>query len=976
MFYGRTAEISAIDNLLTGAAAGRAGVVVVRGEAGIGKSALLTRAIERAAEFPLPPGAGRLTSPDYATGSDAAGNVRNRDVRTDTRSDREPRATELSPPPGAEHEQEPTPTGFRVLRATGTESESELPFAGLHLLLGRQRLDGLPEAQAEALRAALDTGAGLGNRFLVGAATLTLLADLAEQRPLLCLVDDAQWLDRASLDALLFAARRLDAERIALLVAVRDDHLPELRQLDATELTLAGLDADDAQAILAAQHRDLPAATAQWVVRESHGNPLALQVLPTVRLPEQMYASPYRRADAPHRIECAFAEQLARLPGSTRDLVLVASADGSGEAALIRAAAARFGATDDDLAAAEQAGLLATDGSRIQFRHPLIRTASYHEATPAHRRDVHRALAEALGATGHEPSPTRADDAGTPLTPNDVRRAWHLAAAATGPDEAAATALEHAACHARARGGLAEVVAAYERSAELSVHSADRCRRLAAAAQAAADAGELDRASDLAEGAVALLPDPVTLAGLVSLQAAIAREQDRPRIAYRTLSTAAASTVAHDPETAGYLLFQAAESAWSAGDLAAVTQTAEQAERLGLAAAERIRGLADLMTALNMEAGSQDRGVAALRALVRGVDPSRLADRAQVVHWHLLLGELSTARDLATALEADCRRDGALGVLARTLWLRARAEILLGHFSRATAAATEGLRLAVDTGYRVVEINQSTTLAHLAALRGEESACRELTAEPLARGIAPGTVHAETALALLDLGLGRPEATFDRLSTMLSGANRHGATASLPDLIEAAHRLDRPDDAREALAAYENWADHVGHAWARAIAYRCRALLTPAVAAAKYFEQALETHYTSSEYTFERARTELVYGEWLRREQRRTDARRHLRAALDTFEHLDTRPWADRARNELRATGETLTAKPDANLLNRLTPQELQTVQLAAEGLSNKDIGARLFLSPRTVGYHLSNAYPKLGITSRRELGRFRDLAQ
>ncbi|MFI6870815.1 AAA family ATPase [Nocardia sp. NPDC050406] len=931
MFYGRSAEIAAIESLLIEAAAGRAGIVVVRGEAGIGKSALLAQIAAKAT------------------------------------------AADGSP-------------GFRVLRASGTEAESELPFAGLHLLLGRQRLDGLPQAQAEALRAALDTGEGRGNRFLVGAATLTLLAELAEEQPLLCLVDDAQWLDRASLDALLFAIRRLDAERVAVVLAVRDDRLPELQQLDATELVLTGLDENDARALLDARHRDLPAATARWVVRESQGNPLALHILPTVRLPEQMYASPYRRTDAPHRIECAFAEQLAALPRTTRDLVLVAAADGSGEAAVIRAAAARFEATDDDLAAAEQAGLLTLDGARILFRHPLIRAAAYHDATPAHRREAHLALADALGATAPRTShphylpagwgAVAAPETASPVTLDEVRRAWHLAAAATGPDETAATALEHAACHARARGGLAEVVAAYERSAELSVEPSDRGRREAAAAQAAADAGNLDRAAELAQRALVTMPDAPVLAWLVALQAAIAREQDRPRVAYRTLTTAAAASAGSDPETAGYLLFQAAESAWSAGDLATVGQTAAQAERLGLPGAERIRALADLVGALNMEPGSQHRGVTALRTLVRDVAPDRFADRAQLVHWHLLLGEVATVRDLAAALEEDCRRDGALGVLGRALWLRARAEILLGHFSRATAAATEGLRLAADTGHRVVAINQATTLAHLAALRGDEATCRQLTAEPLARGIAPGTVHAETALAVLDLGLGRPEATFDRLSTMLSGANRHGATASLPDLIEAAHRIDRPDAARDALAAYENWAEHVGHAWARAIARRCRALLTPGAAAAQHFDAALETHYTSSEYAFDRARTELLYGEWLRREQRRADARRHLRAAVETFEHLDARPWADRARNELRATGETLAAKTDANPLNHLTPQELQTVQLAAEGLSNKEIGARLFLSPRTVGYHLSNAYPKLGITSRRELGRFDDLTR
>ncbi|UGT40289.1 AAA family ATPase [Nocardia yamanashiensis] len=1008
MFYGRTAEIAALDDLLTRVTTGRAGIAVLRGEAGIGKSALLTHTAETAAKFRIDSAAAETAGRDRPTGPPP--NV--------------DRTGSGGAAAGSWARRGPV-SGFRVLRVTGTEAESALPYAGLHLLFGKARreLDALPAAQADALRAALDSGAGVGNPFLVSAATLTLLADLAEAQPLLCLIDDAQWVDRASLDALLFAARRLDAEPIALIFAVRDDHLPELQQLDARELFLTGLATPDAETLLTTHHPDLTPATAHWIVRESHGNPLALQVLPTLQRSGDMYESPYHHSPTPTRIQRAFTDQIARLTPEVRDLLLIAAADSSGEAAVIRTAASLLThtreATDAGQVgaaelAAERAGLLRLEGDRILFRHPLIRAAAYQGASAAERRAAHRALAGAF-----------ADSC-------DDRRAWHLAAAATGADEAAAGALEQAAVCARGRGGLRETSAAYERAAVLSPAAADSSRRAGAAAQAAADAGDLDRAAALVESAIAALPqeyeqahsdsaqaaagresggadassvafatgsDPATLglpaesglfARLVSLRATIERDQDRPRTAYRSLTSAAVATAGTEPETASLLLFQAAESAWAAGDLDAVRRAAALTEQLELPRGERIAALVDLLDALNLEPGSQDRGAAAVRELLAGLSPNRLRERAQVVHWQLLLGDQHAARELAAALEDDCRRDGALGVLALTLWLRARIEILLGNLAQAEAAATEGLRLAGDIGQRNLHDRYAAALAHLAALRGEETACRELTSAPLAHGIAPASVHADAALGLLELGLGRPEAAFDRYLTMLASANRHGATASLPDLIEAAHRIGRTADARPALDSYTAWAERARHPWALAVAHRCHALLadgdspgwwpsgtgpdTAGTPAEQHFRAALELHYGTAEYTFERARTELLYGEWLRREQRRADARRHLRAAMESFERLDARPWAERARAELRATGETRTAAPAADVLTTLTPQELQSVQLAAEGLSNKDIAARLFLSPRTVGYHLSNAYPKLGISSRRELAAFRDL--
>ncbi|RDI54385.1 helix-turn-helix transcriptional regulator [Nocardia mexicana] len=897
MFYGRAQEVAELEELLNRAPGGRAATAVVRGEAGIGKSQLLDRAAATAAD-----------------------------------------------------------QGYRVLRVTGTEAESELAYAGLHLLLGRERerLDAVPEAQAEALRTALDTGAsGQANRFLVGAAVLALLADLADDRPLLCVIDDAQWLDRASLEALLFAARRLDAEPLVLLFAVRDDLLPELHELPGAQLALCGLEPDAAAALLGARHADLPAAVVQWTLRESKGNPLALQVLPSLQRTDQMYSSPFTSAKSstPHRIQRAFADRIAALPRSTQDFLLVTAADDTADPTVVLAAAAAIGAgrTDQDLA--EEAGLLRLQDGRITFGHPLIRAAAYDIAAPAQRRAAHGVLAAQL-------------DGG-----NADRRAWHLAAAATEPDEQVAAALDDTARRSHTRGGLAEATAAYRRAAELSPAPTDRCRRLAAAAAAAIDLGDLDHAGTLADQATALTTDPAMLAELTGVQAEVAREQDRPQAAYRSLGAAASFVATQNPAAAGQLLFQAADAAFAAGDLPAVEHTAERAEQWGLPGADRVRALAEFVAGTNPGLGDGSaRGITALRYLLDGLDPDRLRERATLAYRHLLIADFTTTRNLSAALADECRRRGAVGVLTRALWVQARAEFILGRFTSAAATATEGRRLAAETGQRIIHINQSATLAMVAAARGDESGCLALTAEPLARDVAPANIHAATALSLLDLGLGRPDAAVDRLTALLAGHNRHGAIAAIPDLVEAAHRTGRPDEARTAFDWYRTWSEHVDRPWSRALAHRCAALLADDDTAETHYATALELHHTIADFGFDRARTELLYGEWLRRVQRRADARSHLRVAAETFRQLGAAPWADRAEGELRATGETRATNSAGDVLNRLTPQELQTAQLAATGLSNKDIGAQLFLSPRTVGYHLSNAYPKLGITSRREL--------
>ncbi|OLT36057.1 hypothetical protein BJF79_31525 [Actinomadura sp. CNU-125] len=370
------------------------------------------------------------------------------------------------------------------------------------------------------------------------------------------------------------------------------------------------------------------------------------------------------------------------------------------------------------------------------------------------------------------------------------------------------------------------------------------------------------------------------------------------------------------------------------------------------------------------EAGSAD-GVAALRELLGGMSfcfgPR---DRVRAGLWFLMLGDLAGADEHMAGLERRFRDEGAIGLLPAVLMLRSRTLLLLGHHRDARTAAAEGLRIAADTGRHRIRVYLDTVLAELAAIEGDEERCAELTAEAQGRGVPPSNVHAAAARSLLDLGLGRHEEALRRLADVLAGPNRQGSIGSLPDLVEAAVRSGRPEDGRDAAAWFSEWAAQVRQPWIEAEALRCEALVGPDEKADETYTRALELHREGGT-PFGRARTELLYGEWLRRARRRNDARAVLRSALEGFERLGAVPWAERTRGELRAAGESLAdgGAPD-DLAALLTPQELQVVRMAATGLSNREIGAQLFLSPRTVGYHLYKAYPKLGVASRGELAR------
>lgn len=911
MLYGRGEEAARLEELLAQARQGHSAALVVRGEAGIGKSALLAHAAAT------------------ATGH-----------RT------------------------------RLLQATGVEAESELPFAGLHLLLHRvtDRIEDLPEPQARALRAALGLApSARADRFLIGLAVLTLLADLAEgEGSLVCLVDDAQWLDQASADALLFAARRLAAEGVVMLFAARDAHAPPFPAQGLPELRLTGLDDEAAGEFLAEHAGDLPAYVRDQIRSESGGNPLALRELPAAQREGHIPAYGYHLSALPShsRLLRTFADRISALPRATRSLLVVAAAEGTGDLTVTASAASRLGATVTDLEPAERKELLSLDGGRLTFRHPLIRAAAYQSAPVGDRMAAHRALADALPCVG-----------------NVDRRAWHLAAATTAPDEYVAGILEQTAEHARARGGYAAVAAACERAAQLSPDGTHRARRLALAASAAADAGQNERAAELALRAAPHLTDPAVLAQLAQVRAAVAREQGRLDASYSVLLDTASEIAPHAPETAAFMVYEAMTAAWLSGHRQSIDEISARIAGLDLKTSPDALPYLPAAEALaRLAAGDPGSGLPPLRALFDSLRAERhghghtLRERVSIASWFAPLGDLETGNDLAAELDRECREQGALGPLPLVLLLRTRARIFLGRHGCALTGAAEGLRIAQDTGQPHYVGQLSGILAYLAALDGDEERCRELGAKGDLRQVMPGQVWGGIAIGMLELGLGRYEAALRAYEDVAASPSGHTIVVlyCVPDRVEAAvrARTGQADSVRESARGFAEWADHTGAAWARALAARCRALLAPEAEAGPAYEEALALH-TDDGRPFERARTELLFGEWLRRAGRRSEARTPLRSALDTFELLASEPWAERARAELRATGESRARHVgDAEPLERLTPQERQVVRLAATGMTNRDIGAQLFLSPRTVGYHLYNAYPKLGVASRGELSR------
>ncbi|GIG64480.1 helix-turn-helix transcriptional regulator [Phytomonospora endophytica] len=904
MLFGRPSEIARLDRLVDAARDGHSAALVLRGEAGIGKSALLDHCAAHA-------------------------------------------------------------DGFTLLRSSGAEFESELPYAGLHLLLREHvgRIGSLPEPQAAALRAALGLAAD-GDRewFLVGLAVLSLLTELAEDAPVLCLVDDVHWLDHETTAVLRFVARRLQAEGVVMILTARDSHAPAFAADGIDELTVSPLDDDASGEVLAAHAADLPGYVRDLIRAESSGNPLALRELAAAQREGHLGAETAGIARLPThgRIQRSFGDRIAALPQGARNLLLIAAADDTRSTTTVLAAAERLGATLDDLDLVESRDLLRPAGEQLLFRHPLIRAAAYQGAATRERAAAHEALATVLDAQV-----------------DGYRRAWHLAAATTGTDETVAALLEAETDALLTRGGYAAVTSGYARAAALSPLPAERGRRFLAAARTALDAGQLDRADALADQAARNLADEIALAHVARVRGSAANWRGSPAAAHRIWSDAALRVAPHSQDNASYLLFNAAELAWLTGDFPAAAEDAERAAALGLRNADRVAAIATTAAGINGRAGKTPAdGLDALRRMLgvvhTGKGPTALADGTTVVVWHLMLGDHVTGLERAEDLVARCRARGALGVLPRALGLLARARLYSGAHGQALDAATEGVGLAKDIGSSALLFGvPASVLAYLAAIEGDEERCTRLMAEILAMsGDRAGSIG-EGPLALLDLGLGRFEAAHERLSTTLARPHRLDLIPYVPDLVESATRLNGPPQLGDAFELFESWATATGMPWARAVVTRCRALLDDANAE-EHFTEALATHALPGDRPFEAARTTLLYGEWLRRRRRVNDAKPHLRQAAEAFARFRATVWADRARLELRAAGDSVTAQapgPDDPFAG-LTPQESQVVRLAADGLTNREIGAQLFLSPRTVGYHLYKAYPKLGVASRAELGR------
>jgi DNA-binding CsgD family transcriptional regulator len=906
MLVGRSAETAAIDHLLAAAREGRSGVLVVRGEAGIGKSSLLEHALTHA-------------------------------------------------------------DGFMVLRGVGIESEAELPYAALHQIVRPvlDRIDRLPEPQAASLRAAFALSSEtVDDRFRVSLGALSLLAEVAEETPLLCIVDDAQWLDQPSADALVFVARRLQAESLVLLFAARDDDTRPFTARGLPEIRLAPLAPPDARTLLGDQiGADVAPDAVEWLLERAGGNPLALEELPRSLSADQLAGREtlVRALPPTTSVEEAYLERIRQLSASAQRWLVLVAAEETGERATITRAAEDLSLDPADLGAIEAEGLVTVTPDRIDFRHPLVRSAVYRGAGFAARELAHRALAAALSGQAD------AD-----------RRAWHRAAAAFGTDDEVAAELEATAGRAQLRAGHGAAAAALERAAELSGDEDERGRRLVRAAVAASLAGRTARAIVIADRAEPLVTDPVLRAELAHVRGDTELLGGRPETASDVFYAGAREALGHDGRRAFELVGASIRAAAMCADSGRVRRGLELGKSLAPDPDDRDQVIMDKINrgVDGIQRGDALAAAPLLHEALASADPENPREVYLAAVAATFLGDHGLAQELHGQVAADARRKGALGLLVVALASQAGANFLARKLPQAAAQADEAARLARDLGLENPAAQPFALLAWIAALEGRETDCERLVGEALklagARGLALPAAIATWALAELDLGRGRWEDALRRLGALAEVRPGFGhpllALISTPDRVEAAVRAARHETAEDSFRGFAAWATSARAPWAVAALERCRGLLAPPAQASDHFEHALRLHEGDGT-AFDRARTELVYGEVLRRDKKRSEARRHLRSALATFEQFNAALWAERASSELRATGETA-RKRDPSTLAQLTPQEQQIAVLVSEGGSNKEIAAQLFLSPRTVEYHLRKVFQKLGISSRAELIR------
>jgi DNA-binding CsgD family transcriptional regulator len=894
---GREGELQAIAGLLDGVRE-RGAALIVRGDAGIGKSALLAAA--------------RSTA---------------------------------------------TNNGMLVLSTVGVQSETDLPFAGLHQLLRPilDRLGGLPPVQRDAVRAAFGMAPVAGAEpFLIGLAALGLLSDAAGGRPLALLLEDAHWLDRPTADALAFVGRRVDSDPIVLLAATREGYESPLLEAGLPELHVDGLAEEPARQLLDAHFPTLAPTLRERLLGDAEGNPLALLELPAayglgirehVELPS--YSLPLTE-----RLEQAFASRATDLPAATQALLLAAAvSETSGLEELLSVAEAIEGRrpTVDDLVAATSARLIEVDRLRVRFSHPLVRSAIYQAATVGQRYAAHGALAEML-----------ADD--------PERRVWHRAAAAVGTDREVAVELEEAGGRALARGGIPTAAAAFERAAALTPDPAHRGRLLQRAADAACDLGRSDIVMRLLHEADSLDLDPHERARWIWLEDAFHEGPvGDPAHVQSLVETATRVAAAGDRDLALALLTAAAARCYwgnlreQGRDLIAV------ADGLGVAVDDQ------RLLYVQVLAAPIERGGSVLHELERTVppeDPAALYLRGMAV---CLAGAFDEAGPLLAASARRLREQGRLRMLAQVLAYRGWAAVMTADFAVAMPATEEAIRLLSETAQPTWEAGSRAAAATLAGLRGERATVETLVAEvervALPAGAASMLSLVQYARGLLELGQGRHAQAYEELRRIAEpgDAAHHDLTrlTTFGDLAEAAAHSGHRDAASELMRELEPRARATSASWVQVTMLYAQAQLAADDEAQDVFEEALSQDLAA--WPLVRARLSLAYGEWLRRQRRVVESRASLRAARDAFDALSVAPWAERARRELRASGES-SRRRTSDSLDELTPQQLQIVQMAAQGLSNREIGEQLYLSHRTVESHLYRVFPKLGVTSRAQL--------
>ena len=917
MLHGRDIELARLDALIEDARRGTAGSVVVHGEPGVGKSALLAEVLS-------------------------------------------------------------TLSGVRVLRTQGLESESPLAFAALHRLL-RPVLDlvgRLPEPQAHALGVAFGQETGTVEPFLVAVATLSMLTEAAEQQPVVCVVDDAHWLDVASTDALLFATRRLEADPVAMVFAARDTDARTFTPEGVPSLRLDGLDAAAVRALLAENTSVVIAAeVTDRLLAETGGNPLALVELPaglsdaqlagTAPLPPQLMLTT--------GVERVFLDRSRRLTTGAQTLMLVAVADDTGQLATVQRAAATLRVGPDTVAEAERSGLLAISGDTVTVRHPLVRSAVYQAATANERREVHRALADALDA----------------LEDSD-RATWHRAVAADGPDEKLVAALDQVGARAERRGGYRAAADAYERAAELTADPLAKAGRQLAAARNAWASGQTSRSYRLLSAARGRADDPLLLADIDRLRGRIAVNVGSAADAHRIFTQAAEQVAVHEPVRALEMAVAAAVARSHGIDSGARLPADTIDVTVSPQDTARTRCLKHLLVSTRHDIAG-DRASAfdelhAAQATALGAADT-LADLdllGNLANAALHLGDDEAHRHFYALMLSTARENGDGMAVLYALQRVPFSHYVGGQWAALRNSSEEAVTLGLSVGQVAATAAPRAWLTLLAALEGRPDYDERLTSlEALVAAHPPVGILAQPVADLTRWAKGI-KALFAGDANGALHQFRQMAAASWPmqlpalmlmsaqDRIDAAVRSGDRTQARAWVRDLEAFAAGTGLPWAQAAAAFGRAMSSEHDDAeqgdrvSELFETSL-AHHAAANRPYDRARVQLAYGEFLRRNQRRVDARIQLRAALVTFEDLHAGPLVERAGQELRASGETARKRDPSTALN-LTPMELKVAELVSQGLSNKDVAAQCWVSPRTVAFHLRNVFTKTGVTSRGEL--------